>query len=63
MQRWKCHDDNCSNKNNFCYIDPIDSSHYTVNPAQHEAWANVISCSEATAGAPPIKIYSFFKEQ
>src|SRR6266480_466055 len=62
-QRWKCNDDSCTNKNNFCYIDTVNRLHYAINVAQHEAWANAIAAGEATAGAPPIKLYNFVKEQ
>jgi hypothetical protein len=56
IERWRCIDNNCTNRNNFCFPDPQDrSKHYNITAPQHESWASAISRSEATIHSPLIK--------
>ncbi|KAL2813558.1 hypothetical protein BJX63DRAFT_394123 [Aspergillus granulosus] len=64
MERWRCIDDNCTNRNNFCFPDPSDRSrHYNITAPQTESWASAISSSEATIHSPPIKIWQYWQSQ
>ncbi|KAL2801521.1 hypothetical protein BJX63DRAFT_438765 [Aspergillus granulosus] len=64
MERWRCIDENCTNQNNFCFLDPLDrSKHYNITAPQIESWASAISSSEATIHGPPIKIWQYWQNQ
>ncbi|KAK9367583.1 hypothetical protein V1509DRAFT_144738 [Lipomyces kononenkoae] len=49
MERWRCRGENCTNKNNFCFPDPTDTSrHYNITTSRHEMWSNSMAVGEAT---------------
>ncbi|KAK9365656.1 hypothetical protein V1509DRAFT_649410 [Lipomyces kononenkoae] len=53
MERWRCRDDNCANKNNFCFPEPADPSrHYNITAPQREMWSNSIASALATIQLP-----------
>ncbi|KAK9245691.1 hypothetical protein V1506DRAFT_537665, partial [Lipomyces tetrasporus] len=63
MERWRCRDDNCTNKNNFCFPEPTDPSrHYNITAPQHEMWSNSIASGEATIQLPPIKLLRYWEQ-
>lgn len=60
----RCHDDRCTNKDNYCFVDPFDpTQHYNIIASQHEAWANAIRRGEATIHQPPLKVWQYWKQQ
>lgn len=62
MERWRCNDDNCTNRHNFCFPDPDDKSkHYNITAPQHDSWANAISRGDATLATPPLKIWGYWQ--
>jgi hypothetical protein len=63
MDRWRCREENCTNKNNYCFINPANHSHYNITVPQHETWANAISSNEATLQCPPIKLLHFWEQE
>lgn len=64
MERWRCREENCTNKNNYCFIEPTDSTrHYNITAAQHEMWANSIGTGEATVQCPPLKLLRFWESE
>ncbi|KAK9321415.1 hypothetical protein V1517DRAFT_308962 [Lipomyces orientalis] len=63
MERWRCRDDNCTNKNNFCFPEPTDPSrHYNSTAPQHEMWSNSIARGEATIHLPSRKLLRYWKQ-
>lgn len=63
MDRWRCHDPNCTNKDNYCFPDPTErTKHFNITAVQHEAWANAISNGEATIQNPPVKMLRYWEE-
>ncbi|KKA22226.1 hypothetical protein T310_3744 [Rasamsonia emersonii CBS 393.64] len=64
MERYRCLDDNCTNKNNYCFPDPTDPNlHYNITAAQHEMWANSIASGEATLQQPPYKLIRYWERE
>ncbi len=61
MQRWRCHNSECRNQNNLCYVDPWDGKHYAIAKIQHEAWANAIAAGDAVVDQPPDRMYNYLK--
>ena len=56
--RYQCRKENCTNHDNYCYLDPLDiSKHYSITHVQQEQWARAISQGEATISNPRIKLY------
>ncbi|KAK9364299.1 hypothetical protein V1509DRAFT_613601, partial [Lipomyces kononenkoae] len=63
MERWRCRDENCTNKNNFCFPEPSEPSrHYNITAPQHEMWSNSIASGEATIQLPPIKLLRYWEQ-
>ena len=64
MERYRCQEDNCTNRNNFCFVDPVErTKHYNMTVAQQEAWASAMSRGEATLLNPPSKLYRYWVQE
>jgi hypothetical protein len=64
MGRWRCINENCTNRSKFCYPDLSERlKHYNITAPQNESWASAISRSEATIHSPPIKIWQYWQIQ
>jgi len=64
MERWRCIDKNCTNRNNFCSLDHSNrSKHYNITAPQTESWASTIFSLEATIHGLPIKIWQYWQNQ
>ena len=64
MDRHRCTDANCRNKDSFCFPDPMDPTrHYIIDFVQHEAWANAIACGEATILTLPAHLLAYWKTE
>lgn len=64
MDRWCCNEPNCTNKDNFCFPEPLDrTKHYNITAPQHETWSNAISSGEATIQNPPINLLRYWEQQ
>jgi hypothetical protein len=62
MERWRCNDDNYTNRHNFCFPDLDDKiKHYNITAPQHDSWANAISRGEATLVNPPLKLWNYWR--
>jgi len=49
MRYWKCYDDSCLNKDNYCFVDAASSPplHYALKPPHMESWSNAVAKSTA----------------
>ncbi|OJD20631.1 hypothetical protein ACJ73_08033 [Blastomyces percursus] len=62
MDRFRCRQQSCTNQNNYCYPDPVDTSlHYNITVPQHESWANAISSGDATLQQLPMKLLQYWQ--
>ncbi|KAL2783755.1 hypothetical protein BJX66DRAFT_344650 [Aspergillus keveii] len=61
MDRWRCTEDNCTNKDNFCWPDPSNRLlHYNITTPQHETWSNAIASGTATLLNPPASLLTYW---
>ena len=61
MQWWKCHNNECHNQNNFCYVDSWDDKHYSVDRVQHEIWVNAVAADNAIMDQSSDQMYNYLK--
>ena len=64
VNRWVCHDDRCTNQNNFCFVDE-DGLHYDLSHTLQRVWAKALARGDISASLdnPPPTLYRFILRQ